>query len=128
MTLELRVVNILIGDQGTGQSTVSKLYTLIYNYAYYDVFNDVDIENSHDSNTLKFFRNLELFGVINYLDEDTEIKLDSPRFQFEFADGVVKTKHPDLYKMPLPEMPKRMKDHFSFCTTLPKGLFCFNIG
>ncbi|MDQ2862532.1 MAG: AAA family ATPase [Bacteroidota bacterium] len=111
MSFELRLVNIFVGDQGTGKSTVSKLYTLIYNYAYYDVF---DIENSHDANTLKFFRNLELFGVINYLHEDTEIKLDSKRFQFKFSDGAVKTKHPGLYKMSLPEMPRRMKDHFSF--------------
>lgn len=109
--LELNLVNILIGDQGTGKSTVSKLYTLIYNYAYYDVF---DIENSHDSNTLKFFRNLELFGVLNYLHQETEIRLDSSRFQFEFAEGVVKTKHPELYKMSLSEMPEKMKDYFSF--------------
>ena len=112
--LELGRFNVLIGDQGTGKSTVSKLYTLICNYAYYDIFNDAEIENSHDSNTLKFFRNLELFGIINYLDKDTEIKLDSSRFQFEFAEGVVKTKHPELYKMSPSEMPERMKIHFSF--------------
>lgn len=114
--IEFSSVNIFIGDQGTGKSTVSKLYSLIYNYAYYDIFNDVEIENSHDSNTLKFFRNLELFGVINYLDKDTEIKLDSSRFQFEFTKGVVKTKHPELYNIPLPlsEMQERIKDYFSF--------------
>ncbi len=135
ITLELRVVNILIGDQGTGKSTVSKLYTLIYNYAYYDVFNDVDIENSHDSNTFKFLKNLELFGVINYLHHDTEIRLDSSRFQFEFTDGVVKTKHPELYKMLLSEMSERMKDNFSFnyitaerafVSTLADALFGLN--
>ena len=133
--LEIGKFNLLIGDQGTGKSTVSKLYALVYNYAYYDILNDTEIENSHDSNTLKFFKNLELFGVINYLDIGTEIKLDSPRFQFEFAGGAVKSKHPELYKTELSKVPEWLNDFFkfnyipaerAFVSTLADALFGLN--
>jgi predicted ATPase len=133
--LELGSFNVLIGDQGTGKSTVSKLYSLIYNYAYYDIFNDVSIESSHDPNTLKFFRNLEWFGIINYLDKDTDIKLYTSRFQFEFAGGVVKSEHPELYKTELSKMPEWINDHFKFnyiiaervyVSTLADALFGLN--
>ncbi len=130
--LEFNLVNILIGDQGTGKSTVSKLYSLIYHYAYFDVF---DIKNSHDSNTSKFFRNLELFGVLNYLNKESEIRLDSSRFQFYFADGAVKTKHPELYKFSFSEFSEKIKEYFSFdyipaerafVSTLADALFGLN--
>ena len=131
---ELNLINILIGDQGTGKSTFSKLYTLLYNYAYYDIF-DIKVENSHDPNTLKFLKNLELFGVTNYLHDDTEIIFNSPRFNFEFSEGVVKTKHPELYKMMVSELSERLKEHFGFdyipaervfVSTLADVLFALN--
>lgn len=111
--IEFRSINIFIGDQGTGKSTVSKLYTIIYNYAYYDVF-DANFENTHDPNTLKFFKYLELFGVLNYLQNGTTIIYSSEKFNFEFGEGVVKTEHPEFYRMLPTEMPERLQDYFTF--------------
>lgn len=133
--IELNLINVFIGDQGTGKSTVSKLYALIYNYAYYDIF-DIKAKDTHDLNTLKFFRYLELFGLTNYLHNNTEIIFNSKRFNFEFREGVVKTMHPELYKFSFPEMPEKLKDFFlgldyipaerAFVSVLADALFALN--
>lgn len=134
MDLELGQFNVLIGDQGTGKSTLSKMYSSIYNYAYFDIF-DINFENNDDQNTLKFLRHLELVGVKSYLHADTEIKLDSARFQFEFSEGVVKTKHPEFYRTSLSQMTESLKEHFrfnyipaerAFVSTLADALFGLN--
>ena len=135
VALEFNLFNIFIGDQGTGKSTLSKLYALLYNYAYYDIF-DINTKGTHDINTLKFFRYLELFGLTNYLHDNTEIVFNSQKFNFEFRGGVVKSKHPELYQFSFSEMPEKLKDHFlgldyipaerAFASLLADALFALN--
>jgi hypothetical protein len=70
------------------------------------------------------------------LHDNTEIIFSSQRFNFEFREGVVKTKHPELYKFSFSEMPERLKDHFlgldyipaerAFVSVLADALFGLN--
>lgn len=111
--IELRKLTVLIGDQGTGKSTLSKLYAAIYNYAYYDIL-DIDFEEGADQNTPKFLGYLELFGLTNYLMPTAEIKLDSEKFQFEFSAGSVKTQHPEFYKLSTELFSEQLRNRLIF--------------
>jgi predicted ATPase len=72
VTLDLRAVNVFIGDQGTGKSTVAKLYSLIENYVSTPILN---IENSaiEKDENWQFNEYLKLFELKNYLTDKTEI-------------------------------------------------------
>ncbi len=78
--LEFRKVNILIGDQSTGKSTVAKLLSVIKEVS---VFAEKDLSiNGHPASKeeimnefLNDFRNqLETYGIINYLRKDSYIE------------------------------------------------------
>ncbi len=97
--LDLRKVNVLIGDQGTGKSTVAKLYTIINNFIYLDILNDEQIANSHDPVTARFFKHLELFDLLRYLKDDTSIVLSNEKISFNYFNKKVQSVDPEKFKL-----------------------------
>lgn len=82
ITIELRDINILIGDQGTGKSTVGKLFSLLKNFLSLRIFNPSDSEKEKDE-TWQFYEYLNLFEIKNYLSESTLVS-------YENKDGDIK--------------------------------------
>ena len=60
MELELGRFNVLIGDQGTGKSTVAKLLTVLRSTFFIDLFN-VNEDETINRETQLFFEHLKLF-------------------------------------------------------------------
>ena len=89
--LELKKVNILIGDQGTGKSTVAKLLAVIK-----EVLDHSEIKlfiNGEDASKQqrtqffeeKFKKNLEDYGITNYLKQDTYIEFKGSTNYFTYS-------------------------------------------
>lgn len=85
MHLKLRVANILIGDQGTGKSTVAKLLSVIKETC---IFPEKDLkingktaseERKMNDFLIEFKDHLEIYSINNYLKADSFI---------EFSDSV----------------------------------------
>lgn len=88
MTLKLRVVNILIGDQGTGKSTVAKIIVSIQNTFFRELFN---LELNYDQNkeTQLFLEYLKIVEILSFIQDNTEIYYDHPTFTFEYKNSNV---------------------------------------
>lgn len=90
--LELKKVNILIGDQGTGKSTVAKLLSAIKEVLDYSEtklsINGVDASKEQIMHFFKekFKKNLEDYGITNYLKEDTYIEFKGSTNDFTYSD------------------------------------------
>jgi hypothetical protein len=114
VTLDLGKVNVFIGDQGTGKSTVAKIYMLVWNLIYFDIFNDEKVENSHDPFTAKFFNYLEKFDLIRYLKFDSFIQLNTSKFHFLYNNNKVESADPEKYKIKSEELEKGIHEGFLF--------------
>jgi hypothetical protein len=84
--LELRSFNILIGDQGTGKSTIAKLLLSIRNTIFRDLFEIPD--ELYNRDTHLFWGHLKLTGIQNYLYEATEILYSDYAYSFEYKNQV----------------------------------------
>lgn len=91
--LELGRFNVLIGDQGTGKSTVAKLLIAIQSTVFRDLF-DVPEDESMNRETQLFFEYLKWFEIQNYFyDKDkAEIQYWSELYSFELKDKIVEIK------------------------------------
>lgn len=78
--LEFRKVNILIGDQGTGKSTVAKLLTVVKGVSHSsEIHLQVSGKIANAEQRAEYFLNyfkelLEIYGIINYLKPDSYIE------------------------------------------------------
>jgi hypothetical protein len=83
VTIELRHVNILIGDQGTGKSTVAKVLMAVQNIVHFDLV-ESRLSSTDDFTriNLLLIKFLKILEVENYLLEDTIIEFQGPLFQF----------------------------------------------
>lgn len=98
VTLELRVVNILIGDQGTGKSTVAKLLSVIKETI---VFPEKNLyvngqpasEKEIMNEFLTEFKNqLEIYSIINYLTPDSYIEFSDSFAYFKYENQKIEVK------------------------------------
>jgi energy-coupling factor transporter ATP-binding protein EcfA2 len=99
--LDLRRVNVLIGESGTGKSTVAKVLAVIKkclnNININDIkdYTNVGIENDFSNEFLLLFRdsfliNLERFDLANYLSNETRIAYNDELFDFNLSEGALK--------------------------------------
>lgn len=86
--LELGKVNVLIGDQGTGKSTVAKVLAAIRNTIFLELFNLKIVDESRKE-TEKFIEYLKIFGLYSYLQNESELILKHAGFNFIYRDGNV---------------------------------------
>jgi AAA ATPase domain len=101
MTLDLRHVNILIGDQGTGKSTVAKVLTAVKT-----MLNETSLMNSPlhiimvegKPATEKYFKEqwkrefakwLEWTGLTNSIYPDTYIEFENEKYSFLYEEGEI---------------------------------------
>lgn len=89
--LELGKFNVLIGDQGTGKSTVAKVLTAIQSTFFREIF---DLENIQAINreTQLFFEYLKWFEIKNYFYDNTHIQYWSEIYYFELKNKIVELK------------------------------------
>jgi hypothetical protein len=85
--LEFKKVNILIGDQGTGKSTIVKLISAIKSNFFKDIFDVPD--DAEDRPTKVFLKHLENFGIEKLVKIDSEISFVSNDFAFKFSNKKV---------------------------------------
>jgi predicted ATPase len=83
MSFEFKKVNILIGDQGTGKSTVAKILIALQNTFFREIF-DENNNDKFDNKTDLFKEHLNLLGIKNYLKSDTILDYDSSVFKLSF--------------------------------------------
>jgi len=99
--LELKNINILIGDQGTGKSTVAKVFSLIKNFTHIIIFNDDDLKKQED-NTWQFEKFLDTFEIRSYLIDNTEIfyNYESKNIEISYTNKKIKTNLKRTFKIP----------------------------
>jgi AAA ATPase domain len=91
--LDLRKVNVLIGDQGTGKSIVAKILIAVKNCIFLDIF-DLPENKLIDREAQLFIEYLRLVGVSNFLQKETFISYtNSVGYFIEFKNNTVKIKH-----------------------------------
>ena len=83
----LREINILIGDQGTGKSTLAKVLIAIHNTAFRELF-DIAVDNLKTHDTQLFFEHLKIVGIQNYLNKNSEIYYSNSIFTFKFKNQI----------------------------------------
>ncbi len=80
MSFDFKKINVLIGDQGTGKSTVAKLLSVIKEVTVFPEMNlhingkPAGQDEIMDAFLIEFKKQLENFGILNYLKTDTFIE------------------------------------------------------
>jgi energy-coupling factor transporter ATP-binding protein EcfA2 len=89
MALDLRQVNVLIGDQGTGKSTVAKVLAAIYDMAALFEVTSISTLKRNDElgNSADFKKRLSFYNIDTYLNEETFIEYIGNDFQYQYSSG-----------------------------------------
>ena len=90
MALELRVVNIFIGDQSTGKSTVAKILSLIKEM-FEMVFED-ESKQIHNFKDVAFEEQLKFHGLTGYLKSNTFIEFVDSCNYFKYEEKKINIK------------------------------------
>jgi AAA15 family ATPase/GTPase len=83
MSFEFKKINIFIGDQGTGKSTVAKILSAIKNTIFLKLFDLPEDE------TEQFNGHLDLMGIKGFIKKNSNLVYEYPDYSFEFRDGKV---------------------------------------
>ncbi len=86
--LEFKKVNIFIGDQGTGKSTVAKIIVSIQNTFFRELFN-LELNEDQNKETQLFVEYLKTVDIYNFLRSNTKIYYEHPAFKFEYKNLTV---------------------------------------
>ncbi|MFN6083940.1 MAG: AAA family ATPase [Fluviicola sp.] len=79
--LDLRNVNVLIGPQASGKSTLAKLYTICKSPSFYHENKEVSLK--------LFFEKLEYFSISSFIRKDTVIEYNSSTHNFKFEKNKI---------------------------------------
>ena len=90
MSIELRSVNIFIGDQSTGKSTVAKLLFIIKEMLSIGDSNNQKQES--DWNLIHFKEHLYIVGITNYLEPQSFIEFTDSFGYFKFENSNIEIK------------------------------------
>lgn len=85
-TLNMRNVNVLIGPQASGKSTLAKLYTICKSPSCYNDFESNRLEDIKLSKD-KFLEKLKHYSIFDFLNVDSEIIFNSPTHNFNYNNG-----------------------------------------
>jgi predicted ATPase len=88
MSFDFKKVNIFIGDQGTGKSTVAKILVSIQNTFFRELFN-LELQDDKSKETQLFTEYLKIVEIHNFVHVDTEINYNHPVFSFEYKNSKV---------------------------------------
>ncbi len=88
MSFEFKKINIFIGDQGTGKSTVAKIIFAIKNCLFRELFDLPEIDNL-DKQTQQFYGHLDLAGIKTFLKKESLLTYKSPDCHFELKNNKV---------------------------------------
>src|SRR5262245_7150837 len=101
MSFQLRKINVLIGDQSTGKSTVAKLIAAINSMAQGETLSPgrTGLMREDEYGKMNHFRrHLEIYDIGSYLNPRTKISYIHPLFTFRLANndcGIVKKRTVD---------------------------------
>lgn len=87
-TLNMRNVNVLIGPQASGKSTLAKLYTICKSPSCYNEFESnkkKDVKLSKE----KFIEKLKDYSIFDFITNESVIIFSSPTHDFEYNDGKI---------------------------------------
>jgi len=87
--LELGKFNVLIGDQGTGKSTVAKLLIAIQNTVLREIRTLGWVEENLNTKTESFKEYLKITGIDTYISLTTDIHFDSDLITFIYKKSTV---------------------------------------
>lgn len=90
--LELGKVNVLIGDQGTGKSTVAKLLSVIRQVVFLEIFDREGNELKSKNELEAFLEYLNWYGIREYLKDSTTIDYSSKEFTFQYINANITNK------------------------------------
>ncbi len=90
--IELRKVNILIGNQGTGKSTLAKLLIAIQNTVLREISTLQWVKEKKDTTTESFKEYLKITGIDTYISSKTEIYFENDYIKFAYKNGLVEQK------------------------------------
>ena len=88
MSFEFKKINIFIGDQGTGKSTVAKVIVSIQNTYFRELFN-LELRNDQNKETQFFVEYLKIVDIFSFIQVNTEIFYDHPIFSFKYKESNV---------------------------------------